>query len=164
MPLRWKLLELVCKYCCGWIVVPPQTVTTSPTRPCCPLQNSGITKSTSHYWSAEKWSIFYSIQLLWFAKLKPESVLQHKLDLSGTVAAKRSRDLRSTGETRLPWQDHRTDEKEVPQLYGWEGSIIKSLTEVTIQILFYDNIMSPSIFFSLHRYLFLMKEVTGCNQ
>ena len=41
-------------------------------------------------------------QFLRLTKPQPESVLQHKLNLSGNVAAKRPRDLRGTEETRLP--------------------------------------------------------------
>ena len=62
-----------------------------------------------------------NIQLLWFPELEPESVVQHKLDLSGNVAAWRPRDLRGAA-AQLSRQHDRTDETEIPQLHGWQGT------------------------------------------
>ena len=65
---------------------------------------------------------FIDIQLVWFSKLEPKSVLQHKLDLSGDVAAKHPRDLWGPEESQLSWQDDRANETEIPQIHGWQGT------------------------------------------
>ena len=154
MPLRWKLLELVCKYCCSWTVVPPQTVTTSPTWPGCPLQNSGITKTTSYFLSAEKWSIFYSIQSFSPKAFSTSSSCDSRnLNLSPfcntsstSLALWQPSVLETYGvQEKLDYLDKIIGpmRKKYPNSMG-EREIIKSFTEVTIQILFSDNIMSPS--------------------
>ena len=75
----------------------------------------------TEYLDQRFWLSRHFSQLLWLSEPELESVLQPDLHLSGNVATKRPRDLRKP-DNKLHQGNNRADEKELPQLYGGEGT------------------------------------------